>query len=89
MRIWNMVISITILIAALLTFVSLIAASLGEFANTWGNGYSKSDTRFVQGQSDNTFVPDHRPDDRQYKGAGAVIEIPVLTIAGQESQSSN
>ena len=89
MRIWNMVISITVLIAALLTFVSLIAASLGEFADTWGNEYSKSDTRFVQGQSDNTFVPDHRPDDRQYKGAGVVIEIPVLTIAGQESQSSN
>ena len=88
MRIWNMVISITVLIAVL-TFVSLIAASLGKFANTWGNGYGKSDTRFVQGQSDNTFVPDHRPDDRQYKGAGFVIEIPILTIADQDSQSSN
>ncbi len=89
MRIWNMVISITVLIAALLVVVSLTAASLGEFANTWGNGYSKSDTRFVQGQSDSTFVPGHRPDDILYKGAGVEIEIPELTIAGQESQRSD
>ena len=89
MRIWNMMISITVLIAALLTGVSLIAASLGKFADTWGNGYNKSDTRFVQGLSESTFVPGHRPADRLYKGAGIVIEIPVLTIAGQESQRSN
>jgi len=89
MRIWNMAISITVLIAALLTGVSLIAASLGEFANTWGNGYSNSDTRLVQVQSDSTFVLGHRPDDILYKGAGVEIEIPELTIAGQESQRSD
>ena len=89
MRIWNMAISITVLIAALLTGVSLIAASLGEFASTWGNGYNKSDTRLVQGQGEIPFVPGHRPEDRLYKGAGVVIEMPVLIIAGQESQRSN
>ena len=89
MRIWNMMISIIVLIAALLTGVSLIAASLGNFAGTWGNGYKKSDTRVVQGQSESTLVPGHRPDDHLYKGVGVVIEIPELTIAGQESQRSN
>jgi len=83
MSIRNMAISITVLIACLLVGVSLIAASVGELANTWGNVYSNSDTRFVQEQSEFTIVPGHRPDDILYKGAGNRTTTTLYVVLPQ------